>query len=259
MKYIGCKQSSTFLGNKYLGSGTLLQEAVKQLGTEHFTVELLEECDTKVSMQNAEREWISKHNAVESTKYYNQCDGGATSAGYKHTDECKNKMKEAWKLRKQNYSHSTQGKIRITNQEEDKYIFPEELDKYEALGYTKGMSEACKMNSSQPGEKNYWYGKSEHFLGEKNAFYGKHHDDAAKKEMSIKHTGRIHVNNGVESLVIHPEELDAYIAKGYVRGRISNGMSGRLGINKDGVMKRIKPDELESYLSQGWSRGYPTK
>lgn len=44
--YIGQKHSDKFLGNRYLGSGKRLREAVDKYGKECFTVELLEEVDS---------------------------------------------------------------------------------------------------------------------------------------------------------------------------------------------------------------------
>lgn len=42
-KYIGKRKSKVFLGNKYLGSGTHLHNAIKKYGKENFQVEMLEE------------------------------------------------------------------------------------------------------------------------------------------------------------------------------------------------------------------------
>ena len=52
--YVGQKHSSIFLGNKYLGSGKRLKDAIKCYGREHFTVELVEEVSQKELMDERE-------------------------------------------------------------------------------------------------------------------------------------------------------------------------------------------------------------
>ena len=85
-KYIGQKQYDK--NNKwktYLGSGIYLKRAIDKYGAENFSKEIIENCETKTSLDERERYWIEYYNAVESDKFYNIAsggDGGNTIAGY---------------------------------------------------------------------------------------------------------------------------------------------------------------------------------
>lgn len=114
-KYIGQKKSCVFLHEKYLGSGKYLRNAIKHYGKENFTVELLDECDSKEQLDDRERYWIKSFNAVCSDTFYNIASGGeganfAISAttrlkmskshtGIKLSDETKQKISNSKKGR----------------------------------------------------------------------------------------------------------------------------------------------------------------
>jgi group I intron endonuclease len=74
--YIGQKHSDKFLGNKYLGSGKRLKEAIAKYGKDNFTVELLEEVMNMESMDNREIYWIAHYNATNKEIGYNLSEGG---------------------------------------------------------------------------------------------------------------------------------------------------------------------------------------
>ena len=61
--YIGQKKSTIFLGEKYLGSGIELVNAIKKYGKENFKVELIEELPTKKKLDEREIYWIDKYNS----------------------------------------------------------------------------------------------------------------------------------------------------------------------------------------------------
>ena len=73
--YIGQHHSSTF-DNTYLGSGLLLQRAIKKYGTESFSVELLEWCVSKTHLDEREKYHISKYCSIDNTIGYNIANGG---------------------------------------------------------------------------------------------------------------------------------------------------------------------------------------
>lgn len=74
------------------------------------------------------------------------------------------------------------------------------------------------------------------------------------KDQSGKNKGRVCINNGIENKTVLPFELDKYLAKGYVRGRIPCRW-----IIKDNVTKYILESKLDSYLSEGWIIGRKLK
>jgi group I intron endonuclease len=73
-KYIG-KDSNN--NPEYLGSGTLLREAIKKYGKENFKKEILEHCHNDEELHLKESYWIQKYNAVESDDFYNIVDFSA--------------------------------------------------------------------------------------------------------------------------------------------------------------------------------------
>ncbi len=64
---------------RYLGGGVLLKKAIKKYGRQNFKKEVLERLppeSTKEDLNNIEREWIAKTNAVEDINSYNIDFGG---------------------------------------------------------------------------------------------------------------------------------------------------------------------------------------
>jgi|LakMenEpi03Aug12_release.lakeMendotaPanAssembly.Ray.scaffolds.fasta_scaffold47636_2 group I intron endonuclease len=62
--------------SKYLGSGKLIKASIKKYGSENFTKEILEECDTKELLNVREVYWILYYNSTTSEIGYNISKGG---------------------------------------------------------------------------------------------------------------------------------------------------------------------------------------
>jgi len=72
-KYIGlCTRED----KNYLGSGSLIKQAIKKYGKKNFSREIIEECDSFEHLLEREQYWIGKYNAVESDEFYNLSYGG---------------------------------------------------------------------------------------------------------------------------------------------------------------------------------------
>lgn len=103
-KYIG-KQLDENKKN-YLGSGIALKNAIKKYGTENFDKKIIHNNITnKKELSKLEKEYILKHNAQNSTEYYNIApggDGGCIIKNYKFTEEQKENCKKAAIIRNQN-------------------------------------------------------------------------------------------------------------------------------------------------------------
>lgn len=110
-KYIG-KHKSTELDEKYLGSGTALESAVRKYGIDNFKTEILYECDTLDELNQKEHEYIDKYDAVNSREFYNLKNGGDGGGSPK-----------------QYY---------ITNGVVNKKVFEEEFENYFSLGFRRG-------------------------------------------------------------------------------------------------------------------------
>ena len=95
-QYIGQKKyDKSGKWKKYLGSGIALKRAIKKYGECSFSKEIIEECETKETLDEREKYWIDYYNAVDSDDFYNIAsggDGGNTIQGFstERLDELKN-------------------------------------------------------------------------------------------------------------------------------------------------------------------------
>lgn len=78
-KYIGQHKSEVF-NPEYKGSGKLIKRAVNKYGKHNFEVKLLEKCNNKKELDDAEVKWILKLNCVSSDGYYNLASGGSNGS-----------------------------------------------------------------------------------------------------------------------------------------------------------------------------------
>lgn len=174
--YVGQKKSSKYLGQKYLGSGKILKQAIEKYGRNNFKVELLEECSTFEELNQKEIYWIEKFNSTNKDIGYNITTGGQGTPGVdpgyhqgmkgKHqseyqkqraresigkvkqtlnTPEIKQKLSESAKKRTKNRI-TNGGYIGITKNGKSKMVKEEEVNSYLKQGYTLGIpkSEAGK-------------------------------------------------------------------------------------------------------------------
>lgn len=78
-KYIG--QHYGKLNDQYYGSGVILIKAIEEYGKENFTKEVLE-ITTKEKIDEREKYYIAKYNAVEDQNFYNLSEGGQRGDGW---------------------------------------------------------------------------------------------------------------------------------------------------------------------------------
>ena len=182
-QYIGQKNLNR--GHRcYLGSGTLLLRAIKKHGRENFSQDIIETCSSKEEMDEREIYWISYYDAVNDDNFYNLCNGGNTTTGYKATEEVRQKQSIRQIGRK--WSEESKKKMSNTNK-----------------GHVVTEETRAKIRAGNIGEKNARYGKpmpeeirrkiSESTKGEKGNMYGKHHtietiDKISKSKLGSKHT-----------------------------------------------------------------------
>ena len=101
MKYIG--QHYGKLDDSYIGSGNDFKKAVSEFGRENFKKEILEVCDSYTTLNEAEKKWIKKFDAVTSKEFYNIASGGGNSNPIAGMD------KEKRKIRSEKLSKHVQG------------------------------------------------------------------------------------------------------------------------------------------------------
>ena len=76
-KYIGKRKCHCDIEqDQYLGSGKILQNAIKKYGKENFIKEVLDICDNEEMCNDREKYWISLYDAPHNDEFYNIATGG---------------------------------------------------------------------------------------------------------------------------------------------------------------------------------------
>lgn len=238
-RYIGQKKSPSFLGNKYLGSGTLLTRAISKYGEDNFEVELIEFCESKELLDEREAYWIDYYNSVKSDEFYNLRSGGM-QPGFSPSV-------------KSHLSNMAQGRIWMNNGQHEVHIKGSEYDTYSSSGYVLGQSESHKLHTS----------------GANNGMYGKTHTEAVRtrlKEINLSNNpskGKHWYTDGSVNIFAYPD--DARLTSEFTRGRVrsaesvarmKSSMQGMRHVNNGEVSIRVPESQLESYLESGWHLGY---
>ena len=202
-KYIG-KHKSKIFDEKYKGSGILLWKAIKKYKIDNFSTKIIEECYSEEDLNNKEKYWINKYNAVNSREFYNMKNGGEGGfpphAGIKHP------------------LYGRRGKDS-----------PNYGKKHKGHGKTPSISK------SKIGR--HWYndGKHNYFIYDnevtENLFKGMltknySRSNELRKNQSEKISGRICINNSKIEKRINPNELEKYLLNGYTKGRLSRKSNG---------------------------------
>ena len=98
-KYIG--QHYGQLDDKYYGSGVIIAKAIAEYGKENFVKEILE-ITTQEQIDEIEKYYIQKYNAVEDDNFYNISEGGQNGNGWKYAQQYWNEHSEEAKQIQQN-------------------------------------------------------------------------------------------------------------------------------------------------------------
>ena len=97
-KYIGQKMFIKYYWKYYLGSGTLITQAIKKYGKDNFKRKIIAIAYSCEELDILEIKFIKYYNAVSSKEYYNLSHGGgATMAGLCHKKEAKDRISKAHK------------------------------------------------------------------------------------------------------------------------------------------------------------------
>lgn len=94
--YIGQhKYEGESLDPYYFGSGIIISEALKKYGKSNFEVKILEWCETKDELSNAEMSWIEKYDAANNDSFYNIDTGRGNTHEYSCSEETSAKLRLA--------------------------------------------------------------------------------------------------------------------------------------------------------------------
>lgn len=191
-KYIGKHKSAEF-DKKYIGSGTVLLEAIKHYGIENFNTEILECCDTLDELNAREFYYISINDAVKSKEYYNLKDGGEGGG--------------------------SQNQLYITNGIINKKVFEEEFDYYFSQGFHRGGPKQSEETKHKRAEANR--GKKHPTAGAKisASLTGKKLSDAHRHKLSVAKIGSVSPKRRkikcVETEIVYDSLLTATVQNGY--------------------------------------------
>ena len=147
-KYIGKHHGE--LDDDYLGSGTLLKQAIKKYGKENFKREILFISKTAEENSQKEKEFIKVFNAVKDRNFYNiheGGDGGNTIAGW--TEEQKALYSKKLSMRTSGKKNPRYG-VKLTEETKKKIRQNRDTSYMKTEEYRKNMSKAVS------GEKKVW-------------------------------------------------------------------------------------------------------
>jgi len=166
--YIGKSQNKRI---RYLGSGNLIKEALRQYGKNNFVKEILEEnIPDRKTLNLREIYWIAFFNSNDPLIGYNITRGGDGMLGHKHSPETIKKMKSHSRDSEFRRKISIANKGRVRSDEVKKRISETKKGKRLSEEVYKRISEKRigshhteatkrKMSESQMGEKNHNFGE----------------------------------------------------------------------------------------------------
>lgn len=183
-KYIGQHKADKFEPENYIGSGILLAKAIEKYGKENFSCRLLEACNSREEMNEAEKRWIKEFDAANSDNYYNIAEGGeghtcepwnkgihqplhpnskkALDYG-RHLPSSDKQRKQLSKYRssvvvteetKKKLSDQQKGRICVNNGVINTFIKPELLELYYSQGWRVGMDKSLSRTKEREEYRN---------------------------------------------------------------------------------------------------------
>lgn len=239
--YVGQKRSPVFLGEKYLGSGLILNNAIHKYGKHNFKTECIEECDSQEQLNDREIFWIKQLDAQNLDIRYNIGPGGQGG----HTSfnlnlrwynngvkeilvSTEDSIPEGYVKGRLNFNGRfdySSGHIWINNGVTQIAIDPSELDKYE--GFVVGMLDRREQWRSNVGK----YVRTEEILqkfrASKKQYFEEHPDKRInsgcfKCGQRSHNKGKISITDGVKNKYIDSRLLDTWIKQGWYRGSTQN-------------------------------------
>lgn len=243
-KYIGQHRSSSF-DQSYWGSGKLLRSAYKKYPEDsQWSREVLEECDSKESLNEREKFWISYYNAVNSSQFYNITPGGDNFNPYLGLPP------EEYERVSQKISDSQTGTRWMNDGSVEVRVKEDKFEEFISKGFSFGQL---------PSHRN---------LGNRNGMYGRGHSEEVCKKLVECNLGSNNPNygkhwytDGKSEVFVLDSDLKDY--PGFERGRLARpdrkvfvpNNRGTILINNGEVTKRVRPEDYESYDKSVWVRG----
>jgi hypothetical protein len=197
--YIG-KHQTINLDDGYMGSGVMLNRAIKKYGIDNFTKEILHIFDNEAEMNATEKQLV-----VISEETYNLCEGGMGGFGY---------INRTGKNIYENHGILAAKNARATLQR--KRLEDENYNQTYLENMRNKSAHALKVQKEKY-PNGTWDGKkhkeeTKRKIGEKNSL-----SQSGSKNSQF---GTCWITNGQENKKIKKDELDHFIGLGYKQGRI---------------------------------------
>lgn len=296
-KYIGQHKSENF-DSSYIGSGKLLKQAVEKYGKNCFSCEILQPingvptvCDDETQLGISENYYINYYNATASEEYYNLCEGGKhrtvkgqifINNGVREKkifpEELDHYMSTGWVKGKK---HQTQEVISKRVQkcqgqkrtEETKQKISKALKgKQKSTEHVRRVQETKSKKQYEAPNKGkvavvlndtlHYVDKTDlsYYISKGYKISGKKHTDEACINHSKAKRGTVAVTDGNITKFVQRDELDSFLARGFVKGRHAPTRPNQKGekrkwVNNGEKTFMIKQEEIEVYLKNGYVLG----
>lgn len=227
-QYIG-KHNAPAFDSSYIGSGVLLEEAIKQFGRDNFSCQILEPvnnvntiCESLLELNAAEKYYIDLYNCVIDDHYYNLKPEGDGWSGGPVSEHTKKKISE--------YNIN---KVQVNNGKKCIKIDKSELPTYLAEGWVRGVPPFKRT-------------------------------EKAKKNIAESIKGQIGVHKGNHKTKVSPSQLDKYLLDGYELGwgtskdpvfKVKAGTGNKKFMHKADEYELVYESNWEEYLQKGWVFG----
>lgn len=190
--YIGM-HSTDNLDDGYFGSGKLITRSIKKYGREKHTKEILEFLDSRISLKEREKELVNEE-IINDSKCMNLMLGGHGG-----------------------WAGNPNSLIQFRNPEVRKRA-------------TENALKTVYLRRQDPAYREAYYKKMSSALKGKQSWLDRHHSEETKCKLKLSmlglqngeknsQFGTCWVTNGVKPIKIKKEQLDEYLANGFIRGR----------------------------------------
>lgn len=193
-----------------------LHKAILKYGKNNFKYEIIDTALDAEELNQKEKFWI-KHFKDLGFLLYNLTDGGDGVVGYHHTDGTKKII-----------SNSSSNRTFVNNGVDNKFL------KYE---------DAVRLVEDEG-----WV------FGNLNADRDVYKTDRFREKSSKANKGRLRYNNGEKCISIWPDEVEYYESLGYKRGSLPPSVKWSWYTNGE-VSKKVQEKDEQAYIDKGWYRG----
>jgi hypothetical protein len=251
----------------YLGSGSLLKEAIRKYGKNNFKKEILESCKNQEELYIKERYWIEELDSQNPNVGYNILRGGL--GGMFYTKQIESKISEFLKQTNKNYSAEELANLKdifIQLQKQDikkrvqrtkKAQTPEQklniyIKYYISKTGVEPTEEQKKLKLQQ-----YTFGKPPKKIWKHGTFLGKRHTEETKEKLRLARLGKSSWNKGKKMSIESRQKL-SLAKKGKKRGPLSEEHKNKI---KEALKKVKRTPEHQAAINaslkgkKAWNKG----